>query len=187
MTTSRIATEALLKELMLRGLAGDADAHRSLLAALAVLLRGYHRRRLAGDAADVEDLVQETLIAVHERRHTFDPTQPFTAWAYALARYKLIDHLRRSRLRVTFALDDFDDLFEAEDDRAARDAGRDVDTLLSQLPPAQSAAIRMTRIEGYSVQEAAAQTGQSESSIKVGVHRGLKKLAAMLGAIGGGS
>lgn len=144
-----------------------------------------HGRRLGGNVADAEDLVQESLIAVHERRHTYDPSQPFTAWAYAVARHKLIDHLRRQRLRTTLPLDDFEDMFAAADDHTARDAMRDVATLLSQLPPAKSAAIRLTRIEGYSIEEAAASTGQSTSSIKVGVHRGLKKLAKLLGTEGG--
>jgi RNA polymerase sigma-70 factor (ECF subfamily) len=187
METSRIAVEARLRALMLRGLAGDAAAHCELLAELAQLLRNFHRRRLGSDAADTEDLVQESLIAVHERRHTYDPSQPFTAWAYAVARHKLIDHLRRQRIRATLPLDDFDDLLVAADDRAARDATRDVATLLSQLPPAQSAAIRLTRIEGYSIEEAAMSTGQSASSIKVGVHRGLKKLSKLLGTQGGNS
>lgn len=166
---------------MLRSQAGDAAAHCELLGALAQLLRGYHRRRL-GNEADTEDLVQESLIAVHERRHTYDPSRPFTAWAYAVARHKLVDHLRRQRIRATLPLDDFQDMFIAADDRGARDDSRDVDTLLSQLPPAQSAAIRLTRIEGYSIEEAASSTGQSAASIKVGVHRGLKKLARLMGA-----
>lgn len=181
METSRIAAEPALKALMLRGLAGDAAAHCALLGELAQLLRGYHRRRLGNDAADAEDLVQESLIAVHERRHTYDPSQPFTAWVYAVARHKLIDHLRRQKIRTALPLDDFDDLFIARDDRESRDATRDVATLLSQLPAAQSAAIRLTRIEGYSIEEAASSTGQSTASIKVGVHRGLKKLAKLLG------
>ncbi|MEO6078356.1 MAG: sigma-70 family RNA polymerase sigma factor [Steroidobacteraceae bacterium] len=180
METSRIP-EAELRALMLRSQAGDARAHCELLGALAKLLRSYHRRRLRNEA-DTEDLVQESLIAVHERRHTYDPARPFTAWAYAVARHKLIDYMRRQRIRATLPLDDFEDMFVADDDRGARDASRDVETLLSQLPPAQSAAIRLTRIEGYSIEEAASSTGQSAASIKVGVHRGLKKLAKLMGA-----
>lgn len=181
METSRTAAEAELRELMRRGLAGDSAAHAALLAALARLLRGYHRHRLGGHHADAEDLLQETLIAVHERRHTYDVDQPFTPWVYAVARYKLIDHLRRNRVRATLPLDDFEDLFAAEDDNASRDAGRDVESLLSQLSPAQSVAIRLTRLEGYSIEEAAAQTGQSASLVKVNVHRGVKRLAALFG------
>ena len=184
METSRITVEAGLRALMLRSQAGDAAAHRELLAALALLLRRYHRRRLGGHEADTEDLVQESLIAVHERRHTYDPTRPFTAWAYAVARHKLVDFLRRQRIRATLPLDDFDDLFAAVDERGAADAARDVDALLAQLPAAQSAAIRLTRVEGYSIEEAALGTGQSQASVKVGVHRGLKKLAKLMGAPG---
>ena len=83
--------EVRLRALMLRGLAGDARAQRELLESLAQLLRRYHRRRLPAAAADVEDLVQETLIAIHMRRATYEPAQPFTAWVYALARYKLTE------------------------------------------------------------------------------------------------
>ena len=183
METSRFA-EVELRALMLRGLAGDAAAHCELLAALAQLLRRYHRRRLGGNEADTEDLVQESLIAVHERRHTYDPARPFTAWAYAVARHKLVDHLRRQRVRAALPLDDFEDMFPAADDHDAGDAQRDVATLLAELPAAQRAAIRLTRIEGYSIEEAASSTGQSESSIKVGVHRGLKKLSALMGRSG---
>lgn len=178
-------TEAELRALMLQGLAGNAAAHGQLLSALAVLLRRYHRRRLGGHDADTEDLVQESLIAVHERRHTYDPSRPFTAWAYAVARHKLVDHLRRQRIRATLPLDDFEDMFSAGDERSADDAARDVETLLAELPATQAAAIRLTRVEGYSIEEAASSTGQSAASIKVGVHRGLKKLAKLLGTAEG--
>jgi RNA polymerase sigma-70 factor, ECF subfamily len=185
METSRFTLETRLRAMMLRSQAGDAAAHCELLTALAQLLRGYHRRRLGNDA-DTEDLMQESLIAVHERRHTYDPARPFTAWVYAVARHKLVDHLRRQRIRTALPLDDFEDMFAAADQRGALDDSRDVETLLSQLPAAQSAAIRLTRLEGYSIEEAASSTGQSAASIKVGVHRGLKKLARLLGTAGGG-
>jgi RNA polymerase sigma-70 factor (ECF subfamily) len=124
-------------------------------------------------------VVQETLIAVHTRRATYDATQPFTAWVYAIARYKLIDHLRRSRRRAAIPIEDCEELFSYEPGAGA-EAMRDVDVLLSELSPAQRDAIRLTRLDGLSVEEAAARTGQSISSIKVGVHRGLKKLGAFV-------
>jgi len=171
--------ESHLRELMLRGLQGDAAAHGQLLTQLAQLLRKFYQRRLTYHHAEVEDLVQETLLAVHTRRATYDPAQAFTSWVYAVARYKLIDYLRRQRLRVTVNIDDCADLFgvEATD---AEDAARDVNDLLAELPGAQRTAIELTRIEGLSVEEAAARSGQSISGIKVGVHRGLKKLSALL-------
>ncbi len=184
LATSNTATlehaEQLLRDLMQRGLGGDADAHTRLLTELAGLLRRFYQRRLQQQPADIEDLVQETLIAVHTRRTTYDITQPFTAWAYAIARYKLIDHLRRERRVMTLNLDECHELFGA-DDIAAFDANRDVTEALSALPAAQRDAIAMTRLEGLSMEEAAARTGQSVSGIKVGVHRGLKKLTALFG------
>jgi RNA polymerase sigma-70 factor (ECF subfamily) len=171
--------ETQLRELMLLGLQGNAQAHGQMLSQLAQLLRKFFQRRLSYEHAEVEDLVQETLLAIHTRRATYDPTQAFTAWAYAVARYKLIDYLRRQRLRITINIDDCADLFGIES-TAAEDAGRDVSNLLAELPAAQRTAIELTRIEGLSVEEAAARSGQSVSGIKVGVHRGLKKLSTLL-------
>lgn len=174
------SAETQLRELMLRSLQGDAAAHGQPLTQLALLLRKFYQRRLSYDHVEVEDLVQETLLAIHTRRSTYDEAQAFTAWAYAVARYKLIDYLRRQRLRVTVNIDDCADLFGVES-TDAEDANRDVHDLLSELPQAQRTAIELTRLEGLSVEEAAARSGQSVSGIKVGVHRGLKKLSALLG------
>ena len=83
--------------MMIAGLGGDPQAHESLLTALVPLLRSFFRRRIRDAEDDAEDLVQETLIAVHNRRASYDRNRPFTAWLYAIARYKLVDHFRRRR------------------------------------------------------------------------------------------
>jgi RNA polymerase sigma-70 factor, ECF subfamily len=173
--------EVRLKGLMLASLGGDARAYRELLRELAVHLRAYYRRRLIDGGSDAEDLVQETLIAVNARRASYDPTQPFTPWAYAMARYKLVDHLRRARVRAAEPIDEHEDLF-ATDEHEQAAAAHDVDVLLAPLPPRQRDAIRLTRIEGMSIEEAAQRTGQSAAAIKVGIHRGLKRLRALWGA-----
>lgn len=165
---------------MLRALDGDAAAYRALLDALRGPLLGFYRRRLgAEDAGEADDLVQETLIAIHGRRATFDPSQPFTAWAYAIARYKLIDHLRRRRRRRAVPIDDVAELFAADQFEAAM-ARHDVDKLLATLPERPRRMIRDTKLEGYSNAEAAARLGSTDVAVKVGVHRGLKRLAARL-------
>ena len=161
---------------MLLSLDGDAAAYRELLRDLAACLRSYYRRRLGPDSADAEDLVQDTLIAVHARRASYDRSQPFTAWAYAMARYKLIDHFRRTRVRAAISIDECDELF-AVDEHEQASASRDVDSLLAQLPAPVSEAIRLTRIEGLSIEEAAARTGKSASATKVGIHRALMRLS----------
>lgn len=169
--------EAQLRALMLRALAGDGGAYRMLLDSLGGHLRAYFGRRLKGAPSDVEDLVQETLLAIHTRRDTYDPGQPFTAWAYGIARYKLVDRLR-GRGRRESLHDELGDALFVETDESAADARRDIMVLLNRLPRAQRIAISLLKIEGLSVAETAARTGLSPSAVKVNVHRGLKKLAA---------
>jgi RNA polymerase sigma-70 factor (ECF subfamily) len=165
---------------MLRSLAGDGKAYEILLRRLNCFLRTYYSRRLgSGRAADAEDLLQETLIAMHARRLTYDTTRPFTAWVHAIARYKLIDHLRRTKRRAEDPLDDPDILFGSEDANAA-EAHIDVEQLLRRLPEKTRRLIRDVKIEGLSTAEAAARHEMSESAVKVGVHRGLKSLGARI-------
>ena len=172
------ASEDQLKTLMLGGLDGDAAAHGALLHALVPLLRSFYRRRLHGAEGDVDDLIQETLIAVHTRRSTYDRDRPFTAWLYAVARYRIIDHARRRKLSV--ALEDVEASLVADDVEAVSSAQMDLDALLATLSPKQARAIRDTQLEGKSVAEAAADAGIGESDVKVSVHRGLKALAARI-------
>lgn len=129
----------------------------------------------------VEDLVQETLLALHNQRHTYDASQPLTAWVHAIARYKMIDWLRRRGAgdALTDTLDDDLEVF-ARPDTEASDAHRDLHKLLERLPDVQRLPIVYTRLEGLSVVEAARRAGMSVSAVKVGVHRGLKALAAMI-------
>jgi RNA polymerase sigma-70 factor, ECF subfamily len=171
--------ESHLKSLMLLSLDGEAAAYRELLQALSIRLRAYYRKRLGAHASDIEDLVQETLIAIDGRRSSYERSQPFTAWAYAIARYKLVDHLRRSRVRAAISVDDCNELF-APDDIESAAASRDVERLLSGLPKPVSEAIRLTRIEGLSVEEAARRTGKTPTATKVSIHRGLLRLSARL-------
>ncbi|PZU59158.1 MAG: RNA polymerase subunit sigma-70 [Sphingobium sp.] len=169
-------SEEQLRAWMVGGLDGSAADHAALLRALVPMLRAFYRRRARGNEDDIEDLVQETLIAVHGRRATYDRERPFAAWLFAIARYKMIDHFRR--VRRLMPVDGLDDVLVAEDFVAAADARMDVDVLLDILPPKQAAAIRATRLDGHSVAETAAASGLGESDIKVSVHRGLKALVA---------
>jgi RNA polymerase sigma-70 factor (ECF subfamily) len=175
--------EGELKGLMTASLGGDEGAYRDLLDRLSRYLRGYYKARLAQtarSASDVEDLVQETLLAVHVRRHTYDPGQPFTPWVYAIARYKLIDYLRRTRAAVkNVPIDDVQEL-AAHDDRVASESSLDLNQLLERLKPKVRSAIRYVKLEGLSVAEAATRAGMSESAVKVNVHRGMKALAALI-------
>ena len=170
-----------MQALMVRALAGDSAAYRAFLEQLGAHLRAFFRRRLAGLPDEVEDLVQETLLAVHNQRHTYEPDQPLTPGVHAIARYKVVDLFRRraGREAVSEPLDEDLEVFAASDVEAA-DAQRDVAKLLDRLPERQRLPIRCMKLEGLSVAETARATGMSESAVKVGVHRGLKALAAMI-------
>lgn len=171
--------EERLRELFLQGLDGDAGAYQRFLAELSALLRGFLRRRMVQLPDDVEDLVQESLLAIHVQRHTYRPDQPLTAWVHTIARYKLVDLLRARARREALhePLDEDLQVFAASDTDAA-DARRDLAGLLETLAPRHRRALIMTKLEGASVSEAAAATGMSEVSVRVGVHRSLKALAA---------
>ena len=176
--------EARLRPLLVRGLAGDAAAYHAFLRDLGAHLRAFLRKRLARLPDEVEDLVQETLIAVHNQRHTYDPAVPVTAWLHAIARYKLVDLLRR-RARQDLLHDPLDDQSEllVAGGAEAADARRDVAKLLATLPDRQRLPIVHVKLEGLSVAEAARLTGMSESAVKVGVHRGLKALATAIRSV----
>lgn len=133
---------------------------------------------------DIEDLVQEVLIAVHNARHTYRPDEPLTAWVHAIARYKLTDFLRARARKdaVTESIDDHDEIFALSDNEPG-DARRDIGKLLDHLPDKQRMSILHVKLQGLSVAEAAHLTGLSESAVKVSVHRGLKALAARVRGI----
>lgn len=175
------AREDRLRSLLLGGLAGDEAAYRCFLTELSAHLRAFLRKRLIRLPDEVEDLVQESLLAIHNQRHTYDAGQPVSAWVQAIARYKLVDLLRRraGHERLNEPLDDEAELFSSADSEAA-EARRDLDKLLADLPDQLRLPIVHTKLEGLSVKEAAELTGMSESAIKVGVHRGLKALAAKI-------
>jgi RNA polymerase sigma-70 factor (ECF subfamily) len=173
-------TESELKTLMLSSLNGDEAAYRCLLDMLRHLLVSFYTRRMGSSAAaDVDDLVQDTLLALHQRRITYDRERPFTAWFFTIARHKLVDHHRRTGGRVHIGLETVEEM--AGDYReAAVSASMDVNRLLASLPAWQGEMIRQVRLEGRSVAETAADTHRSEAMVKVGVHRGIKALAARL-------
>ena len=175
--------EAALRSLFLRGLDGDAAAYREFLQKLSAHLRAFLGKRLFGWPDEVEDLVQECLLAMHNQRHTYQSDQPLTAWVHAIARYKMIDLLRAKSAREALhdPLDDDLAVF-AESAIEASDARRDLGGLLQTLPDRQRLPIVHVKLEGLSVAETASLTGMSESAVKVGIHRGLKALAARLGS-----
>ena len=171
--------ESQLHGQWLRAQSGDASSYTQLLSSISQLLRGFMRRRMQTHPNDVEDLVQETLMAIHQKRHTYDSQQPLTAWVYAIARYKWIDHLRVHGRRTPAMedIDDFAEVLSTESDSDHSDTRHDLVLMLAELPEKQLVAIEHTRLQGLSIAQTAAATGQSEAAVKVNVHRGLKALS----------
>ena len=139
-------------------------------------------RRLARQPEEIEDIVQELLLAIHNQRHTYNSRLPLTVWVHAIARYKVIDWLRRRSRHdlLNDSLDEREELFAAPDDTGAAEASLDIAKLLQQLPERQRLPIQYVKIEGGSVADAAKRIGISESAVKIGIHRGLKVLAASI-------
>ncbi len=172
--------EARLRTLFLAAGAGDSTSYAAFLKALGDHLRGYFRKRLEGLPDEVEDLVQEVLLAIHNKRHTYDVDLPISAWIHAIAKYKYVDFLRRRHHEGGHVpLEDAPELF-AHSELASNDARQDVGRLLMALPDNLRLPIQLTKLDGLSVREAAERCGMSESAVKVGVHRGLKKLSELL-------
>lgn len=161
---------------MFSSLKGNEHDYRVLLREVEILLRRYFRRRL-GTVAEIDDLIQETLLALHTRRATYDTTLPFTAWLHAIARYKMIDHLRRRKVRLAIPLDDAGALL-AEDDLEPVMAARDMRHILATLPEPQRSLVRAVKLEGRSIASVALTHGMTESAVKVRVHRALLHLSA---------
>ena len=177
------STEPELRSLMIAGLGGDGASYRALLEKLSNQLRGYFRGqldRIGRGPAEAEDLVQEALIAIHTRRHTYDASQPFTPWVYAIARYKFVDYLRRAHASMNdLPIENVEEITSG-DDSAHVESNLDLEKLMAGLPPKMRQAIQAVKLDGLSVNEAAAKCGMSESNVKVSVHRGLKAMARLI-------
>lgn len=165
-----------------RAQAGDEAAYAAALRLIAGRLRGYFRRRLSSLSDETEDLVQETLMAVHAKRGSHDPALPVANWVLAIASYKLVDFWRQHGRRgaLNQPLDLTDDSLLLDEKTEDRTAHKDVYVLLDTLPARQRAAIVLTRIEGLSMLEASKMSGVSVSALKVQVHRGLQRLASLV-------
>jgi RNA polymerase sigma-70 factor (ECF subfamily) len=175
--------EPELRALMLTGLDGDAMAHKVLLKKLSGYLRAYFKGQLARigrGSVDAEDLVQETLIAVHTKRHTYDRSQRLTPWVYAIARYRFIDYLRRSKTAsADVPIEEAEEVFGL-DDASPVESSIDLKKLLAQLTPKTRQAVQWVKLDGLSVSEAAERAGVSQSAIKTSVQRGLNALSLLV-------
>ena len=171
-----VADEPTLARLMAATQNGDKAAGNVLLTEVGVWLERYFRRRVPPHSID--DLVQDVLIAFYTKRATWDPARPFLPWLAAIARYRWVDHLRKVYKHESKELMEEDAVEDSEEEVVL--ARVSLDRLFGQIPDKQAEVIEMVKISGLSIREAAEKTGQSESLVKVNIHRGLKKLASLV-------
>ena len=167
--------EATLARFLVLAQGGDKIAYSALLKSARVWLLRYFSHRIA--SRHLDDLVQDTLLSVHRKLASCDPNRPFLPWLAAIARYRWVDHLRRAYRADEVALEE--DVVALSEEPAVS-ARISLNRLLKELPSSQVQAIELVKIEGLSIVEAARASGQSESLIKVNIHRGLKRLTAMI-------
>jgi RNA polymerase sigma-70 factor (ECF subfamily) len=169
-------------DLMRSANAGDSVAYHRLLKSVTPVLRAAARRGLAraGQAVDqAEDIVQDILLAVHLKRHTWDAEAPFAPWLFAIARNKLIDALRRRGRRVFVNIDDFAETIPSEPAAETVSAG-EVALHLEGLPARQREVLQSIAVDSASIKETAAKFSMNEGAVRVALHRALASLAAKL-------
>lgn len=171
--------DAELARLLNGGLAGDEQAYAEFLRRAAGLVRRFAQRRITHGGLDPEDVVQETLLAVHMKRHTWRRDAPVGPWLYAIARFKLIDSFRRVNRRMEVPVDDDFDAPAPEPEDSASE--REIDRVLATLPPREQAVVGAISVDGRSIAETAAALDMTEGAVRVALHRGLARIARTFG------
>jgi RNA polymerase sigma-70 factor (ECF subfamily) len=167
--------DAELARLFRAAISGDHSAYAMFLESVSQLVRGYCRRRIVHGGVDPEDVVQEVLLAIHLKRHTWRQDEAVTPWVYAIARYKLIDAFRRRGKRIEVDIADFaETLAEPEREEVGE---RDIGRALDGLAPVQRSVVASVSVEGASIGETANALGMTETAVRVALHRGLKAIA----------
>ena len=168
--------------LMRAAIGGDEAAYAEFLRAAAAMVRGLARRKLAEDGVvSPEDIVQETLLAIHTKRHTWRPQEPILPWLFTIARYKIVDVYRRRGTRIFVDIDDLAELLPAPDAPGAELHGRHLERAVASLSDGQQRVVRAIAVDGRSISETASELGMKETAVRVAFHRGLAAIAAKFG------
>lgn len=168
-----------LARLMRAAVAGDEMAYRQFLQRTACLVRGFARRKVVQGGIDPEDIVQETLLAIHTKRHTWRSDAPVMPWLYAIARHKLVDAFRSQGRHVVIDIDEMSDAIPAPQAESVREW--EIDRALVGLPPGQRSVVAAVSVDGRSISETARNLGMSETAVRVALHRGLAAIARRFG------
>lgn len=171
--------DAELARLLNDALAGDEKAYADFLRRAAGLVRHFARRRIAHGGLDPEDVVQETLLAIHLKRHTWRRDAPVGPWLYAIARFKLVDAFRRANRSLELPAGDDFDAPAPEPEESLSD--REIDRVLATLPPREQTVVSAISVDGRSIGETARSLDMTEGAVRVALHRGLARIARTFG------
>ncbi len=166
---------------MKQALAGDQRAYAELLQKTRQLLRPFLAKRLSF-TNEVDDLLQEILISVHKARHTYDGNRPYRPWVYAIARFRLQDHLRAHYADHLHHADDLSDMEEHLQVNVTESAisYESISGEVEKLPEKQATILKLMHQDGYTAREIAEKIGMNESAVKVAAHRAYKILRQKL-------
>ena len=168
-----------LARLMRAATVGDERAYCEFLQRAADLVRRFAWRKLVQGGIDPEDVVQETLLAIHVKRHTWRDDMPVTPWLYAIARHKLIDAVRRRGRRVEIEVGEIVETLAAPEPEIVSE--REIGRALETLAPGQRSVVAAVSVDGRSIRETAKSLGMSETAVRVALHRGLMAIAKRYG------
>lgn len=168
-----------LATLLRAAIGGDEKAYATFLTRTAGIVRGFARRKIVQGGVDAEDVVQETLLAIHTKRHTWMVDAPVLPWIYAIARYKLIDAFRKRGRRVEVDIGEMADLLAQPEAETVSE--RDIGRVLDALTPGQRSVVSAISLDGHSIGETAEKFGMTETAVRVALHRGLQAIAKRFG------
>jgi RNA polymerase sigma-70 factor (ECF subfamily) len=171
--------EDVLARLMHSAIAGDERAYTEFLRRSARLVRRFARCKVARSGIDPEDIVQETLLAIHMKRHTWRDDAPVTPWLYAIARHKLVDALRRRGRRVEVEIGEIAETFA--EPQVESTSVWEINRVIETLAPGQRSVVAAVSVDGRSIRETANRLGMSETAVRVALHRGLSAIARRFG------
>ena len=171
--------EAELARLMRAAIAGDERAYELFLQRTAALLRGFCRSRIVHGGIDAEDIVQEALLAVHMKRHTWRLESPISPWLYGIARYKLVDAFRRRGRVIEVEIGEIAETIAVDEPETASE--HEIERVLEALPAGQKAVVSSISVDGRSIGETAERLGMKETAVRVALHRGLAAIARRFG------
>ena len=166
-----------LEALMKQSLAGNQRAYTVLLQQTSRLLRPFLAKRLSF-TSEVDDLLQEILISIHKARYTYDGNRPYKPWVYAIAQFRLKDHLRAhysDQLHHAYDLSELEDFLQ-DDVTESAVSYESISGEVQKLPEKQATILRLMHQEGYTAKEVAEKMGMKESAVKVAAHRAYKIL-----------